>query len=239
MGEIPGGLAVLPKEIVFLVDSSNSIGQPVLEQFKQGVEDCFNLLGREDKFNVIVFKHNTVVVNKESLSNIPADISKAKYFLDDTMANSDTDVYEAVLKSLNLKKSIKPSYVLLISDGQPTAGLINPQQIINQIAQINQGRVPIFAFGAGTFLERYLMSFLAFTNHGWARFGPNDIASGIVDIYKQIKDPVLIDLRYYASGLDTKEIYPKQLPDLFKGSKFVLRPLHQRTVVLSSAFRPS
>ncbi len=160
VGEIPGSLAVIPKEIVFLVDSSNSIGQPVLEQFKQGVEDCFNLLGRNDKFNVIVFKHNTIVVNKESLSNIPADIHKAKYFLDDTMANSDTDVYEAVLKSINLEKSMKPSYVLLISDGQPTAGVINPQQIINQIAAINQGRVPIFAFGAGTFLERYLMSFL-------------------------------------------------------------------------------
>ena len=222
VGEIPGSLAVIPKEIVFLVDSSNSIGQKTLEEFKRGVEDCFNLLGRKDKFNIIVFKHNTVVVNKESLSNIPADVHKAKYFLDDTMANSDTDVYEAVLKSINLRKSMKPSYVFLISDGQPTAGLTNPQQIINQIAAINQGRVPIFGFGAGMFLERYLMSFLSFTNRGWAEFGPNDIARGIIDTYKQIKDPVLIDLRYYVSGLKDQDMYPKLLPDLFKGSQFVL-----------------
>jgi Ca-activated chloride channel family protein len=146
----------------------------------------------------------------------------ARNFLDDTKANADTDVYEAVLKTINLPKSLKPAYVLLISDGQPTAGVTNPQQIINQIVGLNQGHVPIFGFGSGAFLDKYLMSFLSFTNRGWAQFELNDIAPGIVDAYKQIKDPVLLNLRYYVSGLDKQDIYPKQLPDLFKGSQFVL-----------------
>ena len=223
VGDVPGALSAIPKEIVFLVDSSTSIGPKTLKEFKRGVEDCFNLLGREDKFNLIVFKHNAVSISKDlALANIPANIKMAKYFLDDTMANNDTDVYEAVLKSINLKDPMKPSYVLLISDGQPTAGVTNPQQIINQIARINQGRVPLFAFGAGMFLDKYLMSFLSFTNRGWAEFEPNDIARGIVDMYNHIKDPVLLDLRYYVSGLNEKEIYPKLLPDFFKGSQFVL-----------------
>lgn len=222
VGDVPGGLEVIPKEIVFLVDSSNSIGPKTLAKFKQGVEDCFNLLGANDKFNLIVFKNVAVMVSKGSLSNIPANVKMAKYFLDDTKANSETDVYESVLKAINLDKSMKPSYIYLISDGQPTAGVTNPQQIINQIAQSSQGRVPIFGLGAGEFLDKYLMSFLTFTNRGWSQFELNDIAPAIVDMYKQIKDPVLLNLRYYVSGLDKQEIYPKQLPDLFKGSQFVL-----------------
>ncbi len=33
---------------------------------------------------------------------------------------------------------------------------------------------------------------------------------------------MLINLRYYVGGLKSQEIYPKLLPDLFKGSQFVL-----------------
>ncbi len=223
VGEIPGTLSAIPKKIIFLVDSSNSIGAVTLKQIKEGVEDCLGQLSPQDKFNLIVFKNTPVKMSQGSLAaNNPENIRKATMFLDDVRAGSTTDVYEAVLNSIDLKSSMRPTYIFLLSDGQPTVGIIDPQQIINQTADINKGRIPIFAFGTGIFLDRYLMNFLSFTNRGWAEFEPNDIESGIVNMYNHIKDPVLLNLRYYVSGLDEKEIYPKLLPDLFKGSQFVL-----------------
>ncbi len=135
---------------------------------------------------------------------------------------SKTDVYDAVLKSINLKEPMKPAYIFLLSDGQPTEGVTNPQQIINEIARSNKGRVPVFAFAGGSFVNEYLMDFLAFTNRGWAEIHPYQVNKRIVEMYKRLKDPVLLDLRYYVSGLNEKEIYPKLLPDFFRGSKFVL-----------------
>jgi len=40
--------------------------------------------------------------------------------------------------------------------------------------------------------------------------------------YDEIKDPLLLNVRYYVSGLNDKEIFPRTMPDFFKGSKFVI-----------------
>jgi len=215
-------LPTIPKEIVFLVDASNSIGKERLDQFKKGMEEALNQLGLNDKFNVMVFKKAVVKFSDKSVERNPSNIGNAVDFLKSFEVGSKTDVYDAVLKSIDLKNPMKPAYIFLLSDGQPTEGVTNPQQIINEIARINKGRVPVFTFGGGSFVNQYLMDFLSFTNRGWAEFHPYQLSKRIVEMYSRIKDPVLLDLRYYVSGLDEKEIYPKLLPDFFRGSKFVL-----------------
>jgi uncharacterized protein YegL len=215
-------LPTIPKEVVFLIDASNSTGKERFEQYKAGLLECFNQLGLGDKFNVMVFKKAVVKFTDQSVERNPSNIGNATDFLKAFEVGSKTDVYDAVLKSINLKEPMKPAYIFLLSDGQPTEGVTNPQQIINQIARINKGRVPVFAFGGGSFVNQYLLDFLSFTNRGWAEFHPYRLSKNIVEMYQRIKDPVLLDLRYYVSGLNEKEIYPKLLPDFFRGSKFVL-----------------
>jgi Ca-activated chloride channel family protein len=41
-------------------------------------------------------------------------------------------------------------------------------------------------------------------------------------MYDEIKDPLLLNVRYYVSGLDDKQIFPQTMPDFFKGSQFVI-----------------
>jgi len=222
--EAPVTLPSIPKEIVFLVDASNSIGKDRLELFKKGLQECLNQLGLNDKFNVMVFKKSVVKFVEKSIERNPDNITNAVDFLHGFEVGSKTDVYDAVLKSIDLQDPMKPAYILLLSDGQATEGVTNPQQIINQITRGNKGRVPVFAFGGGTFVDEYLLEFLSFTNRGWAEFSPRDhqVAKRTIEMYHHIKDPVLLDLRYYVSGIEEKEMYPKLLPDFFRGSKFVL-----------------
>ncbi len=222
--ETPVTLPSIPKEIIFLVDASNSIGEERIEQFKKGLAECFNKLGMEDKFNVMVFKKTMVKYMPKSIARDQSSISNANQFLAGFKPGSKTDVYDAVLNSIEVQEPMKPTYILLLSDGQATQGVTNPQQIINQIAKINKGRVPVFAFGGGIGVDEYLLEFLAFTNRGWAEFSPKEhqISKFLTEMYDHIKDPVLLNLRYYTSGLDEKEIYPKLLPDFFRGSQFVL-----------------
>ena len=222
--EAPVTLPSIPKEIVFLIDASNSIGAERLDQFKSGVAQCLTKLGMNDKFNVMVFKKTLVKFMPKSIGRDPSSLGSAADFLNGFKPGSKTDVYDAVLKSIELPEAMKPAYIILLSDGQATEGVTNPQQIINQIAKINKGRVPVFAFGGGVFVDEYLMEFLAFTNRGWAEFSPKSFQVGkrLVDMYNHIKDPVLLNLRYYVGGLNEKEMYPKLLPDFFRGSQFVL-----------------
>lgn len=222
--ETPVTLPAIPKEIIFLVDASNSIGEERLDQFKTGIIECLNKLGMNDKFNLVVFKKTAAKYMPKSIGRDPTTAGNAADFLAGFKVGSKTDVFDAVLKSIDIQDAMKPSYILLLSDGQATEGVVNPQQIINQIAKINKGRVPVFAFGGGVFVDEYLLEFLAFTNRGWAEFSPKSfqVSKRLIEMYNHIKDPVLLNLRYYASGLDEKEIYPKLLPDFFRGSQFVL-----------------
>ena len=219
--DIPGSLVPLPKEITFLIDASNSIGKPTLEQVKTGVEKSLEELGASDKFNLVVFKDQIHKMQEQAVINTPDNIHQGEKFLGDFQAGSSTDLYDTVLKSVDSPHTMKPSYIFLISDGEPTLGITDSLQLINKIGNINQGRVPIFGLGIG-WSNEYFMNFLTFTNHGWAEFVPLDTISSITQLYEHIKDPVLINLRYNSIGLDKNEIYPKLLPDLFKGSDFVL-----------------
>ncbi|MBL8013204.1 MAG: VWA domain-containing protein [Candidatus Omnitrophica bacterium] len=222
--ETPVTLPSIPKEIIFLIDASNSIGAERLDQFKAGVAECLTKLGMNDKFNVMVFKKTVAKFMPKSILRDPSILNSAAEFLSNFKTGSKTDVYDAVLKSIDIPEAMKPTYILLLSDGQATEGVTNPQQIINQMATINKGRIPVFAFGGGVFVDEYLLEFLAFTNRGWAEFSPKSfqVAKRLVTMYSHIKDPVLLNLRYYVSGLSEKEIYPKLLPDFFRGSQFVL-----------------
>lgn len=219
--EIPGTLVTLPKEMEFLIDASGSIGQDALEQVKTAISKAMHELDSNDKFNIAVFNQGVRKMQAQSIDATSPNIRQAERFLEDVRAVAKTDIYDSVLKAVRSPHRMKPAYILLISDGQPTQGVTDSLQLINKIGEINQGRVPIFGLGLG-WSNEYLMNFMAFTNHGWSEFVSLNAEDSIVQMYDHIKDPVLTSLRYNSVGLNTEEIYPKMLPDLFKGSNFVL-----------------
>jgi uncharacterized protein YegL len=220
--DLPGSLPAIPKEIVFLIDTSNSIGADLLEKFNKGVQECLSQLGGSDKFNIVAFNNKIVRMQEQSVPNDVDNIQRATEFLNHLKANGSTDLYDTILKTIELNNPMKPAYIFLMSDGEPTQGVLDSQQIINQIAKVNKGRVALFGFGGG-FVNKYFMNFVSFTNRGWSESSSFLQADrGVVDMYNHIKEPVLINLRYYATGLNEKEIYPKVLPDLFRGAEFVL-----------------
>ena len=215
---------VIPKEIIFLTDASGSIGSARLKQTVEGLIYSLKHLNPEDRFNIIVFKDKTISFSPQSLKPTPANIKEALNFLNELLSGSPTDVYGALAASLNAKDSFSPSYRMLISDGFPTKGIVNARQVINEISDANKDEVSIFAFGGGVSISRYMLEFVAFKNRGWARFEDREyfIARGVSRLYDQIKDPLLLNLRYHISGVDAQEVFPRVEPDFFKGSEFVV-----------------
>lgn len=216
--------AVIPKEIIFLLDASASIDEDRLRQFESGLTYSLNHLNPEDRFNIIVFKDKTIVFNPVSLKVDQASIVKAVGFLKMLKAGSRTDVFSALNESINSKESFTPSYRLLLTDGFATTGVTNARQLINRFSDVNDKKVSIFAYGGGRAVSRYLLDFIAYKNRGWAEYVPQEpmIAKGLMKMYDRIKDPLLMNLRYHISGVDEKEVYPRMLPDFFKGSEVVV-----------------
>ncbi len=215
---------VIPKEIIFLVDASGSIGMERLTRFEEGLTYSLKHLNPDDRFNILVFKDKTIAFSPASLKHGPGNIKNAVEFLQGLKSWSNTDIYDALRTSIHLKDPFVPSYRVFMSDGFPTTGIINAMRVINEISRINDNKVSIFTFGGGADVDPYMLDFIAFKNRGWSRVSDREYFMGrdFSRFYDEIKDPLLLNVRYYVSGLKTQEIFPQTMPDFFKDSQFVI-----------------
>ena len=215
---------VLSKEISFLIDCSLSINSDRMEEFKKGFSYCLDHLGKDDTFNVISFKESTQMLSPFPLANTPATIARAKHFIATLAPTNSTDVYSAFSDVIENPPAHLPSYIIFVSDGKPTAGIKDSRDIIARINRSNKGIRPIFSFSGGARTNRYLLDFIAYCNRGWAEYVDRAfyISGGLEKLFVKINDPILINLRYRFSGIATDEIYPKTLPDLYRGAAFTV-----------------
>lgn len=224
VGEEGLKLSATPKEIVFLVDCSSSIGKERFEEFKEGLRYCVNNLNQDDHFNIGAFKKRISWFNKGSVKLNEINKKNALNFIDGLSVKQRTDAYNALYASLKQKKIKNPSYIVFLSDGLPTYGEKDSQKIVNEISKLNNGERPIFAVTGGMRVDRYFLDFIAYKNRGWSGYTSrtHSISKQVRDVCDKIRSPLLLNLRYRVSGLDEKEIFPKNLPDFFRDVEFTL-----------------
>jgi len=217
-------LPTIPKEIIFLIDSSTSINTKRLKGFKEGIHYALNHLNEGDRFNLRSFKKTITSFREESVEPTKKNIKEAIHFVSELKVGGKTDTYNALYQSIHIKDSGLPIYIFLLSDGWATKGITDPRQLINKISDFNDGRMSIFAFCGGVRVNRYLLDFISYKNRGWTEYSHRAhlIGKNFVKMYNKIKDPILLKVRYRVSGLNPEEMYPRLLPDFFRDMEFTL-----------------
>jgi Mg-chelatase subunit ChlD len=210
-------IEAMPKDVVFLVDSSKSITERRFEQVKGGLSAILRDLAEKDTFNIIAFKQGQEQFAPTSIKATPGNIRSGRDFVNGLTADGRTDIEGALLQIAKSVPRQKPSYVFLVSDGRPTTGVTNIREIISIITRENLGRRPIFSFGVGLRVNTYLLDFLSYQNRAWSEFAvaSDSVARDIRRLYDNISEPLLTDLRYRMSGMASQEVYPKELPDFY------------------------
>ena len=211
-------LKVLPKEILFLIDSSKSITQKKLYYLKQGLVSAMKRLNRGDRFNLIAFRGDLLKFRPGSVLYTGTTEQEGIEFINQLDAVGQTDVSNALYDIVMEPVNFYPSYIILISDGRPTTGMVDSRRIIQRITKENNRKRPVFAFAGGSRINRYFLEFVAYQNRGWSVFAPStfDIEEYFIDFQRQINEPVLVNVRYLMLGVDRKEIYPRYLSDFFQ-----------------------
>jgi len=75
-------LRTLPKDVVFLIDTSGSISKEWMAQITAGVGDALATLNKGDRFNIVLFKDKPVFFNADRIQPATADsIQAAREFL--------------------------------------------------------------------------------------------------------------------------------------------------------------
>ncbi|MFH1877274.1 MAG: hypothetical protein ABH883_00495, partial [Candidatus Omnitrophota bacterium] len=192
-------------------------------------------LNEGDYFNIVAFRGDLDSFEKYSARASEKTIRKTDPFIRKLEATGQTDVANALRGIIEEPVVHRPSYVMLITDGRPTTGVIDSRSIIQEITRRNNRERPIFCFGGGRKVNRYLLEFISYQNRAWSRLSGemHEMGSDFVDFYEQIKDPFLLNVRYRLNGVDPSSVYPKYLSDFYKGKDFTIYGRFDREDIFS------
>ena len=213
------------KDITFILDVSGSMSGEKLEQAKKALLYCVNNLNAGDHFNVIRFSTEAYSLFKSLEKANKQNINEAKRFIDDLQAIGGTNIEEAFnIAFKNYKESNRPHFVVFLTDGKPTIGEMDDNKLVKKILNTNKTNSRIFTFGIGDEINTHLLDKLTDATKAWRTYvsDEEDIEIKVSNFYDKIQSPVLSDLKLDFDNIEVYQTYPKDLPDLFKGSNLLV-----------------
>jgi Ca-activated chloride channel homolog len=218
----------IAKDMVFTIDRSGSMAGVKIQQARDALSFCVNRLLPADFFNIVVFNH-AVEANSPELLSSTGNIPQALEYVKTIAADGNTDIALALTTSLSkIKESDRPHYLIFLTDGMPTAGVTDNNQISTLVNAANTKNARIFSVGFGFDVNTVLIDKLSMDNGGYPLYCNPDqnIEQVISDLYKRIEAPILTspEISIVSSG-NAAAMYgmsPEKLPDLFSGSEIAV-----------------
>ncbi len=219
---------IIPRDIVLVLDTSGSMEGDKLFQAKEAARYILSHLNPEDRFNVIAFstgvKH--FAYQLQPVSKAPQAIS----WIENMPALGGTNINQALLEAVSQRNptedsiTARPLVLLFLTDGLPTEGVTDIDQILANTRSNSTHYLRLFAFGVGNDVNTELLDILAEENRGLVSYvRPNErIDEEVSELFAKIQTPVLSNLELDFGNILVEEIYPPELPDLFSGAQLLI-----------------
>ena len=214
-----------PKTIVFALDTSGSMAGEKIRQAKDALRYCVNSLKPADQFGLITYATEPTSFRDALIPASPEQVKAALEFIDKIEARGGTAINDALLLALKTIKGAKGvAMVVFLTDGLPTIGETNVEAILKNVGGANAEKARLFAFGVGYDVNTQLLDKLAEENHGSPDYvtPKENIEVRVSSFFQKVANPVLSDVKFDIPGLKTYDVYPKALPDLFRGTQLMV-----------------
>lgn len=213
---------IVPKDVVFLMDTSGSQAGAPLEESKALMRRFVKGLNAKDTFSIIDFANTATALSPTPLQNTAENREKAIAYINRLEADGGTELLNGINTVLNFPpaQAGRLRSVVLLTDG-----LIGDDNAV--IAEVQSKLKPgnrLYSFGVGSSVNRFLIERLAEVGRGTAAVVRHDepIDQVVETFFGQINNPVLTDIDVKWEGEGTAEIYPLKSPDLFANQPLVL-----------------
>ena len=216
------------KDVTFVFDTSGSMGDNgKIEQARRALHTLLNSLGARDRFNIITFASDVRPFSERVVPVSPANLEAARAFVASIKAVGGTNIEAALqtaLKDTGKDEIARPKQIVFLTDGLPTVGEIKVETLLDEARQANDGAARMWTFGVGYDVNTRLLDGLASENGGDADYvaPKEDIEAKVGALYEKIAYPVLTDLKLNRGGMEVYDVYPRRLPDLFRGGQMLV-----------------
>jgi Ca-activated chloride channel homolog len=224
---------VVPKDIVLVLDRSGSMGGKKIRQAREAAKFVLSQLNKGDRFNVVVYSDSVMMMFDQLQPANDMIVKEAIARIDQIDASGGTNIHEALEVAMgaftsssdSLKRlTPRPKYVLFLTDGIPTIGNTNETEIIANTTKSNPGGARVFAFGVGYDVNVRLLDRIVEDNGGRSSYvkETEPIESKVSSLYAKIKNPIMTNLTMSLRGVGVRDMYPRELGDLFEGDQIVV-----------------
>ena len=215
-------LAVVPKDVVILLDASGSIGSDRLVSCRLAAKGILrSALNTGDRFNLVAFRNSFSYAFRSWQECNTVSFNAADKWLSNLTAHGRTDVFSTIRSVLTLPRDpTRPLIALVVTDGDANAGVSDTAQILSKFTDLNDGLVSVYMYGVRSSANRELIDVLTHGNrgesfiHGGSRWKAGD---GIDSLSTRFRDPVLSDLRLVFTTESRVTAYPRLLKNLYRG----------------------
>lgn len=214
--------ATVAKDVILVLDISGSMEGEKIEQARGAALYVLDHLGKDDRFNIVAFSTATRLFAERPVGL--GERAAGRAFIDKLRAAGSTDINRALLEAVAGADSERPTVVIFLTDGLPTAGEIDPDRIVANVASNAPKSVRLFSFGVGYDVDTLLLDELSSRQRGTSAYvrPEQDIEEEVSGFYAKVSTPVLVDVQAAFSGVKVEDLYPYPLPDLFGGTQLVI-----------------
>ncbi len=217
----------MPRDFVFVMDTSGSMRGPKMDQAKKALRYCINSLGENDRFSMLNFATSVSLFRDEFVAANEEFKNTGRKWIDALDSTGGTAIRDALLAALEIKgnDTSRPLVIIFFTDGMPTIGETNPEKITRDVLAKIKPNIRIFTFGVGDDVNATMLDMLAEKTKAATTYvrPSEDIEIKSSAMVSKISNPVLVNLSLsFSPDIQVLDIYPTSLPDIFKGSQLMV-----------------
>jgi len=216
------------KDVVFVVDTSGSMAEEgKMEKARAALLYGVRILRPQDRFNIISFAGEEHLMEAGLVAADEKGRARGEAFVKALKPVGGTNINQSLLASLRQFSETnreRPKMLVFMTDGLPTVDETNVTKIIDNVRKATRPGLRLFTFGVGYDVNTSLLDKLAAENGGVADYvePKEDLEVKVSNFFSKVNYPVLTDLQIDMGGAQTDLIYPRGIPDLFRGSQVTL-----------------
>ncbi|XP_039468289.1 inter-alpha-trypsin inhibitor heavy chain H3-like isoform X2 [Oreochromis aureus] len=222
----PSDLPRIPKNVVFVIDQSGSMYGRKIEQTRIALVHILNDLAEDDHFGLITFDDRISYWKRELVQANSKNLESAKNFARNIQDRGSTDINEAVLQGARMlnahNREGSASILILLTDGDPTSGVTNLENIQSNVRQAIAGKFPLYCLGFGFDVNFNFLEKMSLQNNGVARriYEDSDADLQLKGFYEEVATPLLTDVTMiYVGGTNLTQTY---FSHYYNGSEIVV-----------------
>ena len=213
-----------PRELVFVVDTSGSMGGVSIEQARASLSEALLQLRPQDTFNIIAFNSRHYALYRRAMPATRHHVARAREFVRQLSASGGTEMLPALRAALApvtdddvYREKPAVRQVIFITDG----AVGNEVSLFEEISA-SLGDSRLFTVGIGSAPNSWFMRKASdFGRGSHTHIGKlEEVSEKMAELFDFIARPVALnlDVRWPVDA----DVWPERLPDLYAGVPLVL-----------------